>query len=69
MALRSIARIDLDGVVDREFLRVAHGRVYRQSRARRPDAESMGTIQAVAGQAYFQPKVLTLAPGAPSGIR
>jgi hypothetical protein len=64
MALRSIARIDLDGVI-RRILHVAHGQVYRQGGVRSPDADSMGTIQVVAGQAHLQPKVLTLVPGAP----
>lgn len=52
------------GVIRRIF-HVADGQVYRQSHAERPDADSMGTIQAVAGETYFQPKILTLVPGAP----
>jgi hypothetical protein len=40
------------------------GLVYRPSHAG-PPAESMGTIQAVAGEANFKPKVLTLLPVPP----
>ena len=50
-------------VIGRIF-HLADGQVYRQSDARRPDADSMGTIQAVARKAYFQPKILTLVLGA-----
>ncbi len=37
--------------------RIHDGRVYRRRHAKRPDADPMGTIQAVAGQAYLQQKI------------